>query len=91
MDEFKLMIKQMLEKVQPTVDLIKSEEVSVEFVPVLEGKERAFYGKYVVKFIVLQGDPSKLYCVSERIKVSGARTEDVEVISTFRRHNLGGV
>jgi hypothetical protein len=29
MDEFRLIVKQMLEKVQPTVDLIKSEEVSV--------------------------------------------------------------
>ncbi len=58
------MIKQMLEKVQPTVDLVKSEEVSVDFTPVLEGKEKAFYGKYVIKFIVLQGDPSKFYCIS---------------------------
>jgi len=53
--------------------LIKSEEVSVDFIPVLEGMERSFFGKYVVKFIVLQGDPSKLYCLSERVKVSGAK------------------
>lgn len=58
------MIKQMLEKVQPTVDLTKSEEVSIDFVPVLKGKNKVFEGKYVIKFIILQGDPSKLYCIS---------------------------
>jgi len=60
-------------------------------VPVLEGKERSFYGKYIIKFIVLQGDPSKLYCLSERVRVSSSKIEDVEVISAFRRHNFGGV
>jgi hypothetical protein len=31
------MVKQMLEKVQPDVDLVKLEEVSIDFIPVLEG------------------------------------------------------
>lgn len=70
MDEFRLVVKQMLEKVIPAVDLVKEEEVFVEFVPVLEGKEKNFYGKYVIKFIIRQGDPSKLYCVSEKLQLS---------------------
>jgi hypothetical protein len=89
MDQFRLVVKSMLERVVPAIDLVKKEEVSVDFIPVLEGKERYFYGKYVIKFIVQQGDTSILYCVSEKIQSMG-RTQ-VEVISTFRRHNLGGV
>ncbi len=79
----------MLGKVVPAIDLVKKEEVAVEFVPVLEGKARYFYGKYVIKFIVRQGDPTIFYCISEKIQTT-ERTQ-VEVISSFRRHNLGGV
>lgn len=32
-----------------------------------------------------------MYCLSEKVRVAGNRNEDVEVISAFRRHNLGGV
>ena len=89
MDEFRLVVKHMLEKVVPAIDLVKEEEVCVEFIPVLEDKERYFYGKYVIKFIVRQGDISKLYCVSE--KAQSYERNSLEVISAFRRHNLGGI
>lgn len=39
MDLFRLSVKQMLEKVEPKVDLVNQEEVGVEFVPVLEERE----------------------------------------------------
>jgi hypothetical protein len=44
--------------------------VAVQFVPILRRKE--FEGKYVVKIIVQQGDPSRVYFFGERIKLEAS-------------------
>ena len=69
-DNFRLWLKQMLEKVHPKVDLNNRQEVLTQYIPVKRGGD--FEGKYVVKVIVKQGDPSQVYCFGERIKLEGS-------------------
>lgn len=42
-------------------------QVEVHYVPVF--REDNFEGKFVVKIIVQQGDPTQVYCISEKIKL----------------------
>jgi len=94
-DEFKLYLLQLVEKIQPQVDLIQKEEIIVQFVPVV--KSKTFSGKYVIKILVQQGEPCQTYCFSQKIQwaLEGRKDienqcENVEVIYSFVRHNMGG-
>jgi len=65
-DQFMLELDPLLDQIQPSIDLRHREEVRVQFVPVL--KNRTFQGKYVIKILVKQGDPSKLYHFAQTVK-----------------------
>ena len=41
-------------------------------------KANYFEGKFVVKIIVQQGDPSQVYCISERIKLDGGPNNKID-------------
>jgi hypothetical protein len=59
-------------------------------VPVVTNK--VFKGKYVIKIIVKQGDPSKTYHFSNVISLEAkGKTEEFEVFHAFYRHNMGGI
>ena len=55
-------------------------------------REKDFEGRYVVKIVVKQGDPSQVYCFGERVKLEGSngKWEDFEVFYGYERHNHGG-
>jgi hypothetical protein len=65
-------------------------QVVVQFVPVLQRKE--FGGKYVVKIVVQQGDPSRVYYFGERIKLEGqtGKVDEIEVFYGYQRDEHGG-
>lgn len=82
-DEFMLFIKFFVEKIRPAVDLVNKEEVKVltiqvtiVYVPVVTNK--VFKGKYIIKIIVKQGDPSKTYHFSNVISLElKGKTEEI--------------
>ena len=92
-DEFKLLVHHLVEKIVPTVDLMEQEEISVFCVPVT--KKGRFTGKHIIKIVVLQGDPSKLYCFSQRLILSNSekkdKVEEYEIVYAYLRHNMGGI
>ena len=68
---------------------MRERQVLTQYIPVMKGGE--FEGRFVVKIIVKQGDPSQVYCFGERIKLEGnGKSEDFEVFYGYERHNHGG-
>ena len=58
----------------------------MQYVPVFRGNN--FEGKYAVKIIVKQGDPSQVYLISEKIKFmtdSNTKTDEIEVHYAYER------
>jgi hypothetical protein len=65
-------------------------KVSIVYVPVVANK--VFKGKYIIKIIVKQGDPSKTYHFSNVVSLEHkGRTEEIEIFHAFYRHNMGGI
>lgn len=61
-------------------------QVEVQYVPVFSGPN--FQGKFVVKIIVQQGDPTQLYCMSEKIKLvedGSNKSDEMEVYYSYER------
>lgn len=51
-----------------------------------------FRGKYVIKIIVKQGDPSKTYHFGQKIELEHrGKIDELEIFHAFYRHNMGGV
>ena len=63
----------------------------VHFVPLLKGKK--FTGKYLIKIIVQQGEPTSVYCFSQKIQLQGAdkKTDDYEIMYAYKRLNMGNI
>ena len=58
--------------------------------PVVASKQ--FKGKYIIKIVVKQGDPSKTYHFSQIIELNyKGKVETYEIPHAFYRHNMGGV
>lgn len=69
-DKFSLDLNPILSQISPSLDNMES--IQVQFIPVLSGKAfkgNLFFnlGKYIVKIIVSQGDPSRVYHYIEAI------------------------
>lgn len=65
-------------------------KISIVYVPVVTNK--AFKGKYVIKILVKQGNPSKTYHFSSQIILeSKGKNEEFEIFHAFYRHNMGGI
>lgn len=64
----------------------------MQFVPVV--KDGAFTGRYLGKIIVKQGEPTKLYCFSQKIVIQSLtdkKYDDFDVVYSYKRINLGSV
>lgn len=61
----------------------------VHFVPIL--KDGKFRGKYVIKLIVKQGDPSRIYCMNEKgyMKNQVGGSNEGSIHFAFLRENIG--
>lgn len=92
-DKFMLQFDVLLNQIEPEIDLRHKEEVRVQFVPVL--KDKTFQGKYVIKIIVKQGDPSKVYHFAQTLKLvnqdKSHHDEQHKVLWGFYRSNMGKV
>lgn len=58
--------------------------------PVL--KVDKFTGKYVIKIVVQQGEPTFVYCFSQKIQLQSAtdrKQEEFEVVYSYKRINAG--
>ena len=89
-DEFQLFLKGLIEKIRPEVDLVNREEVKVSFVPVVHHK--VFSGRYLIKIMVEQGRPERLYHFSSLVELDvKGHIENIEIFHAFYRHNMGGI
>lgn len=64
----------------------------MHFLPVL--RHGLPTGRYVGKIIVQQGEPTKLYCFSQRILLQSTndkRYDDFDVVYSYKRINMGSV
>ena len=65
-------------------------QINIVYVPVVESKK--FKGKYIIKIIVKQGDPSKTYHFNQVIELTTkGKTDKYEIAHAFYRHNMGGI
>lgn len=60
------------------------------YVPVVTNK--VFKGKYIIKILVKQGNPSKTYHFCQKLDLEfKGKSESFEIFHAFYRHNMGGI
>ena len=66
-------------------------KIVVQFVPIL--RKEVATGRYVIKIIVQQGDPTQTYCFSQKVQLQAHQDkksiEEFEVLYSFKKNNLG--
>ena len=50
-------------------------KIKMQFVPVVGKKQ--FEGKYIIKIIVRQGDPSRYYCFSHQVTIQDGKSNSI--------------